>query len=258
MRRDLERLRVGSRLSLLDAETVRAENGRNLQAANTTNLAAKSDLEALVAERDAFLQQTRSETSQQLVAQRGKLSEALDERNKRDLRRRLVDLRAERDGVVLTVAKVSVGSVMQSGEALMTLVPNEVVLEVEASIAGRDAGFVQSGNAAVIKFDTFSYTTYGYAVGTVRTVSGDSFVDPQSVGGPAARPGAVQPEGGRGASFYRARVSLDDVRLHNLPGSLHLTQGMPVTVDIKVGEHTIIAYFAARVIPVLSEGLREP
>ena len=51
------------------------------------------------------------------------LSDASESLRKATLRRELVDLRADQDAVVLTMAKVSVGSVMQSGEQLITLPP---------------------------------------------------------------------------------------------------------------------------------------
>ena len=95
--------------------------------------------------------------------------------NKAQLRQQLVELRAERDATVLTVAKVSVGSVLQSGQQFITLVPTDAPLEVEANISGRDDGFVHVGDPVAIKFDTFPYHQYGMADGTVRTVSADSF-----------------------------------------------------------------------------------
>jgi hypothetical protein len=50
------------------------------------------------------------------------LSDASENLRRATPRRELVDLRADQDAVVLTVSKVSVGSVMQSGEPLITLV----------------------------------------------------------------------------------------------------------------------------------------
>jgi HlyD family secretion protein len=258
MRRELERLQIGSKLNTLDAAAQRAELARNLQAANAGNLAAKSDLDGLIAERDAYLQQTQAETSQQLTEQARKLADAREQWSKANLRRKLVDLRAERDAVVLSVAKVSVGSVMQSGDEFITLVPTDAALEVEANISGRDAGFVQLGDATVIKFDTFPYTTYGYARGTVRNVSADAFTNPQHARERPTRPYASVTEASRDAAFYRAKVSLDETLLHNLPAAFRMTPGMPVTADIKVGKRTVLAYLLSRVVPTLSEGMREP
>jgi transposase InsO family protein len=68
----------------------------------------------------------------------------------------------------LTVAKVSVGSVLQSGQQLITLVPSDAPLEVEANIAGRDDGYVHVGDPVAVKFDTFPFTQYGMAYGSPR------------------------------------------------------------------------------------------
>ncbi|HEY4042712.1 MAG TPA: HlyD family type I secretion periplasmic adaptor subunit [Rhodopila sp.] len=258
MRRQLEQLQIGSKLNTLDAGAQRAEVNRSLQAAVASNAAAKSELDGLTAERDAYIQQIKGETAQQLTAQGRKLSDALEQQNKARLRRNLVDLRADRDAIVLNVAKVSVGSVVQSGDELITLVPTDAPLEIEASIPARDAGFVQPRNTAVIKFDTFPYTTYGFASGKLQMVSADSFTTSQSGRDRPSRPNTTQSEANSAATYFRGTVSMDEMKLHNLPAGFRMTPGMPVTVDIKVGKRTVMAYMLSRIVPTLTEGLREP
>jgi HlyD family secretion protein len=256
MRKQLEELQIGSKLSTLDAGAQRAEVNRTLQAAIAGNLAAKSDLDGLIAERDAYVQQIKGETAQQLTAQGRKLSDAIEQQNKARLRRSLVDLRADRDAIVLNVAKVSVGSVVQSGDELITLVPTDAPLEIETSVPARDAGFVQAGNEAVIKFDTFPYSTYGFATGTLQIVSADSFT--QTARDRPGRPNTAQSDATGAATFFRATLSMDEMKLHNLPAGFRMTPGMPVTADIKVGKRTVMAYMLSRIVPTLTEGLREP
>jgi hemolysin D len=258
MRKQLEQLQIGSKLNTLDAGAQRAEVNRTLQAAFASNAAAKSDLDGLVAERDAYLQQIKGETATQLLAQGRKLSDALEQQNKARHRRDLVDLHADRDAIVLSVAKVSTGSVVQSGDELIALVPTDAPLELEASIPARDAGFLQTGNKAVIKFDAFPYTTYGYATGTLQTVSADSFTGSQAGRDRPSRPNTSQTEATGGATFFRATLSMDEMKLHNLPAGFRMTPGMPVTADIKVGKRTVLAYLLSRVVPTLIEGMREP
>ena len=77
-------------------------------------------------------------------------------------------LKSEGDATVQSVAKVSVGSVMQSGQHFLTLVPADAPLEIEANIFGHDNGFVHVGDPVSIKFDTFPYSQYGMAEGSVR------------------------------------------------------------------------------------------
>src|SRR6266403_5405130 len=84
-------------------------------------------------------------------------------------------MRSKFDAIVQSVAKVSVGSVMQSGQPFFTLVPADTPLEIESNIFGRDNGFVHVGDPVAIKFDTFPFSQYGMAEGTVRIVSPDSF-----------------------------------------------------------------------------------
>jgi HlyD family secretion protein len=256
MRQELEHLQIGSKLNTLDAGAQRAEVNRALQAAMAANAGARSDLDGQIAERDAYLQQNSSETTQQLNEQLRKLSDAREQQTKARLRRTLVDLKAERDAVVLKVAKVSLGSVVQSGDELITLVPTDAPLAIEASIPAREAGFVRPGNPAIIKFETFPYTIYGLATGTLRTVSADSFAASQN--DHAARTTASQPEPDGGPTFFRAGLSIDEMKLRNLPEGFRMTPGMPVTADIKVGRRTILSYLLARIVPTLTEGMREP
>jgi HlyD family secretion protein len=255
MRRDLERMQVGSRLHSLTATDNRLEMERGLANAENTAETAKRDLAALMAERDAFEQNWRSETAQKLAEQIRKLSDARESLNKAQLRRQMVELRAEVDGTILTIARVSVGSVMQSGEAFITMVPADAPLEVEANIAGRDNGFVRAGDPVAIKFDTFPFTQYGIAHGRVRTVSADSFTaaDEQRTraGLVPLAPGSLEP-------FFRARISIDSLALHGVPGGFRLAPGMPVTADIKVGTRTVLGYLLGRALPVAAEGMREP
>jgi len=258
MRQQLERLRIGSKFNTLDAGAQRSEVFRSLQSAIAGNAAASSDLNALEAERDGYVQQTQSETTRQLTDQGRKLADAREQQSKAALRRKLVDLRTDRDAVVLSVAKLSVGAIVQSGDALITLVPADAPLQVQASIPARDAGFVQSGDPAVIKFDTFPYATYGYATARLDTVSADSFPGRQNGGGRQGRPDANQPEANGGATFFRASLSIGEMKLRNLPTGFRMTPGMPVTADIKVGRRTVLAYLMSRVVPTLTEGMREP
>ena len=58
--------------------------------------------------------------------------------------------------------------------------------------------------------------------------------------------------------YYRARIVIDRVDLHGTPPDFHLLPGMPITADIKVGKRTVIQYLLGRVLPVASEGMREP
>jgi HlyD family secretion protein len=258
MRRELERLQVGSRLNTLAAMDNKEEMARNLASAQQTAAGAQRDIAAIVADRDQWEQSWRSDVSQQLADATGKLSDAQQSLNKAQLHRQLVELRAEHDGTVLSVAKVSVGSVLQAGQEFITLVPSDAPLELEADIQSSDSGFVHVGDQVMIKFAAYNYTQYGMAYGTVRIISPDSFSiydDQRNPTGALPPPSQQQ---GTDSTYYRARITIDRIELHDTPRGFNLVPGMPVIADIIVGKRTLISYFLSRVIPVASEAAREP
>jgi HlyD family secretion protein len=66
------------------------------------------------------------------------------------------------------------------------------------------------------------------------------------------------PEASNSNAFFRASLSMEDLKLHDLPEGFRMTAGMPVTTDIKVGKRTVLSYLLSRVVPTLTEGMREP
>jgi hemolysin D len=256
MRKRLEALQVGSRFNSLIAIDNRLEIERNLSTAINTGEAARAELAAMTAERDGYIQNWRAQIAQTLSEEARKLSDARESLNKALLRRQMVELRADRDATVLTVAKVSEGSVLQPGEQLITLVPADAPLEVEANIAGHDDGFVHVGAPVAIKFDTFPFSQYGMARGAVRVISADSFTAADQQVGRAV--GAVPVPASSPEPFYRSRIAIDRVDLHDVPANFHVAPGMPVTADIKVGKVTVLGYLMGRVLSVAAEGMREP
>jgi HlyD family secretion protein len=256
MRKDLERLQVGSKLNTLAAMDNRTEMERNMHGAQDAVNGSERDLAALIAERDGFKQSWRADISQQLSDTSSKLSDARESLNKAQLRRQLVELRADRDAIVLSVAKVSVGSVLQSGQEFITLIPADSPLEIEGNISGNDDGFVNVGDSVALKFDTFPYTEYGMAYGTVRTLSASSFTSQDDQRNPT---GAVPlPNGSTVPFYFRARITIDRIDLRDTPKGFRLIPGMPVTADIKVGKRTVMEYLLSRVMSATSEGMREP
>lgn len=254
MRKKLEATQTGSRLSSLIAKDTRVEMERSLANAVATGEGAKRDQAALASERDAYVRGWKAEGLQKLQETTTKAANTRELVTKAKLRRNLVELRSSVDAVVQSVSKVSVGSVMQSGQQFITLVPTNAPLEVEANIAGRDNGFVHVNNPVAIKFDTFPFSQYGMAEGTVRVVSPDAF----NAQAEARNPTSAIPAAATTEPFYRSRISIDHVALHDVPAGFQLVPGMPVTADVKVGQRTVLKYLLGLMLPVTQEAMREP
>lgn len=258
MREELQRDQVGSRLSSLSAQDDLMEMQRSQLTAQQSAAGAQGKLSAMTAEEQGFIQNWKAQVYQDLTEAQHKYYEAKGDLDKAVLRQSLVVMRAQADAVVLTIAKVSVGSVLNPASQFITLVPLDAPLEVEAKLKGDESGYVKLGDPALIKFATFSYTQYGGAHATVRTVSADSFTkDNNAQPGSASAP-ASDNQGGSTDTFYRIRLRVDGYTLHGVPNYFHPTPGMPVTADIKVGKRTILRYLLSTVLPVATEGMREP
>ena len=255
MRKQLEAMQAGSKLQALLATDSRAEMARALANAEQTGEGAKRDKAALEAERNGYVQSWHGDVSQKLAEASRHLNDAREQLNKAKLRRQLVELRSDRDAIVQSFAKVSEGSVLQSGQHFITLVPVDAPLEIESNIFGSELGFVHVGDSVVIKFDTFPYAQYGLAEGKVRIISPDSFTAEQESRNPTS---AVPTPMAVTEPYYRSRITIDRLELHDVPEDFHVTPGMPVTTDIKVGKRTVLGYLLGMVVPVGREALREP
>src|SRR6202030_4549520 len=74
---------------------------------------------------------------------------------KAEQRTRLQRLTAPVDGVVQQIAVHTVGGVVTPAQSLLVIVPSDSRLEIEAVVSNRDICFVQPGQQAEIKIDTF-------------------------------------------------------------------------------------------------------
>jgi len=242
-----------SKYNRLLATDGRLQVAASLSGAESSAAEAERTLGAGDAERKTFIERWKGQVSADLADARGKLVEAQQLYAKTDLHNRLVVLTAPRDAVVLSVAKISVGSVVTSAEPIMQLVPLDAPLSAEVDIPGVDSGYVATGNEARIKFDTLPFLQYGTARGVVRSLSADSF-------SPETRPD----EGGSSLPsrpsmlYYRAAISMGQLMLHDTPVGFRPMPGMPITADVKVGMRSVLGYFTDRILPIAHEGLREP
>ena len=238
----------GSLLDLLNSRNARLDVDATRAQIAGSGAEAEHAVAKLEADRQAFIQDYRRTTMEQLVDFRGKRDEAAQELKKMELRRNMVTLTAPADAVVLEMAAKSIGSVVREAEPVVTLVPVDVPLEAEVSVNARDIGQVAVNDEARIKLDAYPFQKFGTATGTIRTMSRDAFT-------PDAASGA---QGAAALPYFKARVPLDAASLDTKEGPMHLLPGMTVTAEIKVGTRTVISYFLYPLLRGLDDSIREP
>jgi hemolysin D len=148
-------------------------------------------------------------------------------------------LTAPVDGTVQQLGMHTVGGVVTPAEPLMMIVPKETVLEVEASLANKDIGFVRAGQSAKVKVDAFPFTRYGAVEGAIQSISADA-VEIPNIGW-----------------VYDARVSLDRAALKIEGKEVGLSAGMSVMVEIKTGKRRMIEYVLSPLLRYRDESVRE-
>ena len=158
----------------------------------------------------------------------------------------LETLKAPVDGTVQQLALHTVGGVVTPAQALMVIVPDEAHLEIEATLASRDVGFVHDGQEAEVKVEAFDFTRYGLLHGTVTAVSRDTITeDDQSPSGrPADRsaPGQNRSAADSQAPVYVAHVTVAATGVQTEQGFSPLAAGMAATAEIKTGKRSVISY----------------
>ncbi|MFZ4809337.1 MAG: HlyD family type I secretion periplasmic adaptor subunit [Hyphomicrobiaceae bacterium] len=176
--RDVEQMRTtlfasqsGSRLQFLESRSVRIRAERDHQGANDRLIELDHNLDAKRAERQAFIDEWRRRLFEEVERLRGEAARVEGAQAKARRYKELVVISAPQDGVVIDIAKRSVGSILKEAETLIMLAPSHMPLIAEVSLASADVGYAKAGDTVVVKVDTFPYTRHGTLKGRLRSIS---------------------------------------------------------------------------------------
>jgi hemolysin D len=253
MRKTLYDHQSGTKLAYLDSlqELVSSQKDLELQTSHVR------EIEASIAGATAKLAEIKAEFHRSLL---NDLAEATrkaaglaQDVAKSEQRTKYQVLTTPIDGTVQQLAVHSIGGVVTPAQNLLSIVPADSTLEIEAMVDNQDIGFVHAGQDAAIKVDTFSFTRYGLRHGKVVTVSQDA-IPRETSGKPAAAQGNAEEST---SASYAARVSLDQSQMQIDDRMVNLSPGMAVTVEIKTGRRRIIDYLLSPLLGHVQESLRE-
>lgn len=147
-------------------------------------------------------------------------------RGRSDQLARLV-FQAPMRGIVKDIAVTTIGGVVPPGGNLMTIVPMDDQLLVEARISPRDIAFIHPGQEAQVKLSAYDYAIFGGLSGEVVTIS----------------PNTVRDEINPDQVYYRAYIRTREDFLTNKAGTrFPIVPGMIATVDIRTGQKTVWQY----------------
>ena len=136
-----------------------------------------------------------------------------------------MEIKSPANGQVVGLTVQTVGAVLQPGQKLLDVVPDQQTLLLEAHIPPHLIDKVQTGLMADIRFNSFAHSPQLVVDGKVMSVSGDLLSDPQ------------QPQ----YSYYLARVQVTPEGIKTL-GARQMQPGMPAEIVIKTGERSLLTY----------------
>ncbi len=218
---ELERDLLTQRARLHEAQSARQESEHN---------------------RTGYLAETLRSLFEREAQSRLKLQQATQEHAKASQREALTTLRAPVTGTVQQLSAHTPGGVATEAQVLMVIVPDATAgepLVAEVMLDNKDIGFVNAGQGAEIKLETFPFTRYGTVSARVHLVTADAVQDDK-----------------RGAIFpIRLQLDSDTLQIDGKP--TRLVPGMNLSAEIRTGKRLVIDYLLSPVQRARAESLRE-
>jgi HlyD family type I secretion membrane fusion protein len=150
-----------------------------------------------------------------------------------------MEIRSPYAGRVVALNVFSIGGVIQRGEKILDIVPEQDSLMVEAQVAVEDISDVHPDMRAEVHLTAYKQRITPIVHGDVVQVSADRLTDPKT-----------------GNPYYVALIRLDAAELAALP-NIRLHPGMPATVMIPTTERTAFDYLVGPLTSSFNHAFRQ-
>ncbi|MCG8492194.1 MAG: HlyD family type I secretion periplasmic adaptor subunit [Sneathiellales bacterium] len=226
-----------TRILALKRETaeLKGELGEHIAAiARSKRLIGEAGLEIIQIQK-AFIEGVVTELQQK----EGELFDLQERLNATRYMLSQTEIRATEKGTVVGLTVHTVGGILQPGETLLEIVPDNDTLVVEAKVLPTDIDDVRLDLPAEVQFTAFSQRTTPKLEGKVIYVSADSLIDPESK-----------------MPVFMARIEITEEEAKRL-GDKVLQPGMPADVFIMTGDTTPLDYLIKPIRETAEKAWRE-
>lgn len=228
-----------ARVDWLALERERITAASRLVAARARSEALAANVAGHEARLAASLAQHRQRWLAELAEVEGRLAAVEEDLAKTRARHTLHRVEAPVAGSIQQLSVHVTGAVVAPAQILMTLVPHEAPLEIEAKIENRDIGVVRPGQEAIVKFETWDFTRFGHVAGKVSAVSPDAITAENE------------------APWYLARIRLPAEPRSSLGRPLAIRPGMLARVEIRLGHRRLLDFLLSPLQRYREESARE-
>lgn len=212
------------------------ENGTERQAKSQELLIQQYAL--ALEQTDLKISDTKTQYSANVNSQISQINSQLDEINssleKYRLSKEYQKITAPVSGYVNSIFVNTIGETVTSAEQLVTIVPDNMPVEMVCYVKNMDIADIEIGMETEIKLEAYPYNKYGTVKGTVKYISPSSFNSEQL------------------GSVYLVKLEIIDV-----PDSINIVSGLSGSVEIKTDKRTVMEYFLDPIMKGFGESLKE-
>lgn len=181
----------------------------------------------------------RTEAQRELSELEPKIAELGERRVAIEDRLSRTDIRAPIAGTVNELAVNTIGGVITPAETLVTIVPKDAPLTIQARLSPTDIDQVNLGQKAKLRFSAFNQRTTPELSGEVAYVAAAATLDK-----------------GSGQSYFLAEIDVPADEMQKLD-TKRLLPGMPVEVFVQTDPRTALSYFSKPFTDQFSRAFRE-
>lgn len=193
----------------------------------------------------------RADAAADLIKFESELAQARETLTARADTFKRTEIHSPMKGTVKSIRVNTIGGVVQAGQEIMTIVPSEDTLIVEAFVRPADVAFLHPGQRAVVKISAYDYAIYGGLEGTVESISPNTVRDERLADSVVA---AVTDES---EAFYRVLVRTQENAMTTPDGrQMPIIPGMTASVEMLTGRKTVLQYLV-KPLNRAQEALRE-
>jgi HlyD family secretion protein len=137
-------------------------------------------------------------------------------------------LTAPAAGTVFHIPVTGAGAVVQPGEKIVEIAPDNSELILRAQIAPTESGFLEVGMPVKVKFDAYPFQDYGIVEGKVTWIAPDTKVTETA----QAR-----------QETFELKIELDQSYIEDYNQRITLTPGQTATAEIVIRQRRVIDFF---------------
>lgn len=163
-----------------------------------------------------------------------KLQESKANLDKYNFSKDYYSLTAPVSGYIQSIAVNTLGELVPSDEKLVTIIPENIPVEMVCYVKNMDIVDVEVGMKAAVKLEAYPYNKFGIIDYEVTYISPGSFSNEKT------------------GSVYLVKL-----RMNNTNENIKVFTGLSGTVEIKTGKRTVMEYFLDPITKGFGESLKE-